>query len=359
MDWDTIFATGHGVLTTADLLGAGIAFTTIRRALKNKLIRRISRGRYAVMGTLSDYGTARALNGVVSGLSALKQWGVWLPSRHRNPKLNIRVTRNVDRKHVCHPFRRKTAKSVSVRVLPNSVPDSYTDHPRGRGNGRQLRRQPLDEIPTAILVAEADCTWDELVAIGDSALQLGVAMSTLKEIAKLGTSKLRRAFAMLDSESQSGAESLLRARLSSRGINLKVQVPISKMHVDGLIGTSLVIEVDGVEYHRTKEQVLADRRRDRILHALGYIVLRFTAAEVFYEWDRVLREILLYLKMNKHRRKVHDPDDFADEFEELRSATSNVEAGQVDTSDDAAYQLDGPNELMHEADEMDGPDRQT
>jgi hypothetical protein len=43
-----------------------------------------------------------------------------------------------------------------------------------------------------------------------------------------------------------------------------------------------VIEIDGHDFHeRTKEQAAADRKRDRVLSALGYTVIRFTGSEVY------------------------------------------------------------------------------
>lgn len=314
MELDALFAAGHGVLTRAELASAGIGWRRIQSALKRNQIRRISRGRYATMEDLGEFGKARALNGVVSGLSALSHFGVWVPAWHRPSKLQIRVTRNVRRKHIAHPFRRKTSRQVTVRVLSLLVPDSYTEHPRGRGNGRRLRAEPVDNIATAILVAEEDCSWDELVAIGDSALRQGVSMSTLQDIARFGGAKLRRAFSLLDASSSSGAESLVRARLGAAGLRIRTQYGISRMHVDGLIGSSLVIEIDGVAYHRSPEQVLSDRRRDRVLQALGYVVLRFTASEVYHEWERVLREILLFVRAKKHRRRVRSPEDLDESF---------------------------------------------
>lgn len=57
-------------------------------------------------------------------------------------------------------------------------------------------------------------------------------------------------------------------------------------------GNSIVIELDGHDYHeRTKEQAASDRSRDRALIAAGYKVVRFTGSEVYRDPVKVLSEV--------------------------------------------------------------------
>jgi very-short-patch-repair endonuclease len=49
----------------------------------------------------------------------------------------------------------------------------------------------------------------------------------------------------------------------------------------------LVIETDGLRYHRTPQQQARDRVRDQVLTAAGLTVLRFTRAQVRYEPEYV------------------------------------------------------------------------
>lgn len=51
--------------------------------------------------------------------------------------------------------------------------------------------------------------------------------------------------------------------------------------VDFLYDNCVVIEIDGHEYHKTKEQRFKDYQRERYLIKQGYIVIRFMATEVF------------------------------------------------------------------------------
>ena len=49
----------------------------------------------------------------------------------------------------------------------------------------------------------------------------------------------------------------------------------------------LVVETDGLRYHRTPAQQARDRERDQAHAAAGLTPLRFTHAQVAYEADRV------------------------------------------------------------------------
>ena len=53
----------------------------------------------------------------------------------------------------------------------------------------------------------------------------------------------------------------------------------------------LVVETDGLRYHRTPQQQSADRRRDQAHVAAGLTVLRFSHAQVKFEPGQVLRTL--------------------------------------------------------------------
>jgi very-short-patch-repair endonuclease len=54
----------------------------------------------------------------------------------------------------------------------------------------------------------------------------------------------------------------------------------------------LIVETDGLRYHRTPAQQAADRRRDQIHTAAGFTTLRYTHAQVAYEPEEVARTLL-------------------------------------------------------------------
>jgi very-short-patch-repair endonuclease len=69
----------------------------------------------------------------------------------------------------------------------------------------------------------------------------------------------------------------------------------------------LVVETDGLRYHRTPAQQARDRRRDQVHAAAGLTTLRFTAAQVRFERDVVgstLATVAKRLTAERDRRAV-------------------------------------------------------
>lgn len=92
----------------------------------------------------------------------------------------------------------------------------------------------------------------------------------------------------IDGVCESGLEGLWWFRMRGRlpGIRRQVLIP-GVGRVDFLIGERLIIEVDGAEYHTDPDAFERDRRRDAVLSALGYRVLRFSYQQVVHRWAEV------------------------------------------------------------------------
>lgn len=61
----------------------------------------------------------------------------------------------------------------------------------------------------------------------------------------------------------------------------------------------VAVEVDGHDYHKTKEQRSCDAKRDRELAKLGWTTLRFTGSDVYRDADAVAQEILTFVDQAK------------------------------------------------------------
>ena len=58
----------------------------------------------------------------------------------------------------------------------------------------------------------------------------------------------------------------------------------------------LIVETDGLTYHRTPAEQAADRKRDQALRVAGFDPIRFTNAQVRYEPEDVVRTLRALLK---------------------------------------------------------------
>ena len=106
-----------------------------------------------------------------------------------------------------------------------------------------------------------------------------------------------------NSEPGSGAnyltaiEKRLAQALSADGIHYREQVPIGRHRVDFLISKTsqpgkLIVECDGAAFHDPE----LDARRDEVLRAQGYEILRFTGSQIYREAAECAKRVAQALK---------------------------------------------------------------
>ena len=147
--------------------------------------------------------------------------------------------------------------------------------------------------PLAALADLATCVEPRyLVAVADAAVAKGLLSRDDLLTLPHATRGLREWLALtVDQRSQSFIESLMRHALVSAGFDPGVQVHMVGVgDVDFLLGR-LVIECDGYEFHHELSDFANDRRRDQILVAQGYAVLRFTYWDCVHRMDHVVETI--------------------------------------------------------------------
>lgn len=59
----------------------------------------------------------------------------------------------------------------------------------------------------------------------------------------------------------------------------------------------IAIELDGHDYHKTKEQRTADAQRERALQSIGWTVIRFTGTEIYHDAPKCVSETFRLLRM--------------------------------------------------------------
>jgi very-short-patch-repair endonuclease len=96
--------------------------------------------------------------------------------------------------------------------------------------------------------------------------------------------------------------------LAETGLTFSVQPWMQhadrKYRADFLIyydGRVVCVELDGHEYHKTKEQRGKDAARDRWLLSRGIRVVRFTGSEVYADADGCVRELLDVIRESQAR----------------------------------------------------------
>ncbi|MED4456195.1 endonuclease domain-containing protein [Metabacillus fastidiosus] len=91
---------------------------------------------------------------------------------------------------------------------------------------------------------------------------------------------------------ESPIERRLYTALTSRGYDVRTQVPCGRYRIDlALPQHRLAIECDGKAYHSSPEQKAHDRRKNAYLRKSGWRVLRFTGSQINSRIPKVIREI--------------------------------------------------------------------
>ena len=114
-------------------------------------------------------------------------------------------------------------------------------------------------------------------------------MSSRPGLTKLRETLDRRTFVLTDSD--------LERRFLALARKGRLPVPETGRRVNGFKvdffwpALGLVVETDGLTYHRTPTQQARDRLRDQAHTASGLTPLRFTHAQVRYEPDHVERTV--------------------------------------------------------------------
>lgn len=269
----------HWVVTREQLLALGMTPAAIDHRLAIGRLHRIYRGVYAVgrpqltresrwMAALLSCGPAA----VLSHRSAAVLWGVL---EKEGPKIEISLPLPLGRKRDDITLHRRMATAfVSTRELgiPVTTPaQTLVDL------GCELRPRELEAA-----VNEADkrnlISFDRLRdALDERRGQRGArALRSLLD---------RRTFALTESELERRFLPIARRAGLSR--------PETGCTVDGFKvdfywpRLGLVVETDGLRYHRTPAQQARDRLRDQAHTAAGHTCLRFTHAQVYYEPEHV------------------------------------------------------------------------
>src|ERR1700761_3323065 len=277
----------HGVLTRADLLGLGFSRRGIEHRVRSGRLHLISRGVYAVgRPELTPHGRWMAAvlvcgeGAVLSHRSAAELWGI---GREESGRIDVTVRRECK-------IRRRGLKVRSRASLPE-------------GSVTRWRGIPVtDPVLTLIDVAtelkplrleRAVNQADVLDLVDPESLQLALdGHAGVPGVKTLRTLLDRHTFRLSDSD----LEVLFRPLAIAAGL----PVPETKAWVLGFEvdfwfpNLDLIVETDGLRYHRTPAQQARMVKRDQTHTAAGLRVLRFTHWQIVHapnEVSAVLRQI--------------------------------------------------------------------
>jgi very-short-patch-repair endonuclease len=208
--------------------------------------------------------------------------------------------------HVSVPTKATQLRSPSdarVRLAPGATGVLVHWSPGSR------RGVVVQDAPNALLMMATCQSPERTVAALDSAIRARhLSAEDWRRITERLPARLRALVREVDSGAESITESLVRFRLRRLGYAPRTQVQIRGVgRVDLLLGSRLVIELDGWEYHGDRDQFERDRQRDARLAARGFRVLRFSYRQVMSHWGECRTAVTgaLEAEAESARRRNH------------------------------------------------------
>lgn len=267
-----------GVFTAASALAAGISGGELRRAERAGLCHRLVRGWYAV-GTAGD-------------------------PRNEHRLRTIALVRHLPGVCASHHSRLVLADLPTLRadlgvVHLTRLADAHSRHRRGavihpRLDGTVSLAQAVVQTgqlngPDDALVA-ADAALHRCLMTAD---ELGGAVERFRGHPHVAA--VRRVLRLADGRAESPGESLLRRILIDAGIAVTPQLtvhdgPVSWRADLVVDGTPVLVEFDGLMKYGGPEDLVAEKRREDRLRALGYTVVRVTWSDLRHP-ERVVAEV--------------------------------------------------------------------
>lgn len=264
----------HGIVTRRQLLELGLGRKAVAHRLAKGRLHRVHRGVYAVgwpepteLGRWMAAVLACGPGARLSHRSAAALWGI-----AEAPAGPVDVTVPKDR------FVRRPG--IRVHRRGGGAPVTWR-----RGIPATSALKTLVDLATCVEAAALERAINEADKLGladpDEVRSFAAGCSGLAGTPALRRVLDRRTFALTDSE--------LERRFLPLARRAGLPMPLTGRRVNGFKvdfhwpGLRLVVETDGLRYHRTPAQQARDRRRDQVHTAAGLTPLRFTHAQVRYE----------------------------------------------------------------------------
>jgi very-short-patch-repair endonuclease len=274
----------HGVVTRAQLLGAGVSGREIDRRLEKGALLRVHRGVYRV-GHRAPSIEARYMAAVLacgegallSGLAAAHLWGL---TRGSAPPPEVTA-----------PTERRV-KGVQTRRSKAELP------------GTKCKGIPITTVPSTLVAIPSLLSSEDL---GRACHEAGVKYGTTprqveREQAKRpnapGAKRLRSVLSGEQRITLSALERTFLRRLEEAGLPL----PITNRAASGRRVDcrwpehALTVELDSYRYHRSRHAWEQDRKREREARARGDEFVRYTHDDVIDTPERVLGELRVLLR---------------------------------------------------------------
>jgi very-short-patch-repair endonuclease len=288
----------HGVLTRSDLLGLGFTDDGVKHRVASGRLHPVAAGVYAVgRPELTPHGRWMAAvlacgdGAVLSHRSAAELWGIGNEERGR---IDVIIRRR-------STLRRK---GVKVRCRPSLDAKNVT---RRRGIPVTTPVQTLIDLATELKPLRLER------AVNEADKHDLVDPETLRRCLHAHTNEpgVKKLATLLDRHTFRLSDSDLEVLFRPLALAAQLPAPLTKQwildyEVDFYFPDhGLIVETDGLRYHRTPAQQARMAKRDQTHVAAGFAVLRFTHWQIAHAADEVT-DVLRRFRLRPQPARVAD-----------------------------------------------------
>lgn len=265
----------QGIGHRKDAADDGHAPSRVRAAIRSGAVRRLSAQWIALADAPVDLAAAASASARLTCVSLARHRGWWIPD-DVDARLHLQIAPNGHRHH---------AAAVAHWSAPivDRGPRALTASPE----------DALAHIASCLSREPALTIWESAVRTERLDLEY------LRRI-RWPTPIARDLATTVTGASDSGIETQFVVRLSAWGVPLRQQVRLAGRRVDVVIGSHLVVQLDGFAYHSSAADRGRDAAHDAELRLRGYTVLRFTYAQIVHGWDDVERTVASAIARGLH-----------------------------------------------------------
>jgi very-short-patch-repair endonuclease len=279
----------HGVVSLTQLNALGLSANAARKRARAGLLHRVHRGVFAVGRAGLDVRGRR--------MAAVLACGPGAVLSHRTAADALGLLRCAGGAiEVTIPSRsRRRVPGIAIHRSPRLRPEDCTE----------CEGIPCTTVARTLLDLADDQAFRRLHAVIESAERLGLydGRAVADVISRAGRRPAAGRLVSLLASYEEPAPT--KTELERRTLELLEQAGLPRPRVNALVQTAegalevdfvwldrkLIIEADGFEWHRSRARFEEDRRRDQLLHAAGYSVVRVTWRQLLREPKRILSAI--------------------------------------------------------------------
>lgn len=276
--------TSQRIYSRRELLDSGMTGARITEAVGDSQLIRVRRDHYALPETDRHTIEAVRVGGRLACVSAAAELGIFA---FDSSFTHIHLAREASR------LRSAVSRKHPLAALPRNGVELHWQPLISAADGTEYCVGPRDALAQIIRCQSPEFALAAL----DTALHDGcISPYDLDEIFAAVPLKHHSIRPLIDARAEAGQETVLRELVRHAGLRYALQVWFDGIgRVDMVIEGCVVVEADSRAHHKSWEEHVRDRSRDRELARRGYVTLRLLYQDIMFhpvESIEAIRELI-------------------------------------------------------------------